>query len=67
MFQVSVRGAQLTSSIHTMPEEQESEELLSDVQDPAIEGSMEAAIQLQADVTSTPETKSKLEGKFPPS
>ena len=50
-----------------MPEEQESEELLSDIQDLALEGSMEAAIQLQTDVTSTPETKSKLEGKFPPS
>ena len=64
------RGAQLTSSIYTMPEEQESEELLSDIQDLALEGSMEAAIQLQTDVTSTPETESKLEGKFhefPPS
>ena len=50
-----------------MPEEQESEELLSDVQDLALEGSTEAAIQLQADVTSTPETKAELEGKFPPS
>ncbi len=48
-----------------MPEEQESEELLSDVQDPAVEGYLEAAIQLPArpvDVTSTPgETMSKLE------
>ena len=52
-----------------MPEEQESEELLSDVQDPAVEGSLEAA-QLQLpgrpdDVTTTPSetsTMSKLEG-----
>ena len=44
-----------------MPEEQESEELLSDAQDPAVEGYLEA-IQLPDDVTSTPETMSKLEG-----
>ena len=50
-----------------MPEEQESEELLSVAQDPAMEGSLEeAAIQLSAgpddDVTSTPETMPELEG-----
>ena len=44
-----------------MPEEQESEELLlSDTQDPVVEGSAE----VPDGVIKTPETVSKLEGKF---
>ena len=42
-----------------MPEEQESEELLSDTQDPMVEGTVE----VPDGVINTPETMSKLDGK----
>ena len=44
-----------------MPEEQEIEQLLSDTQDPMVEGT---PVDVRDDVIKTPGTMSKVEGKF---